>query len=164
MDVKDLAEKLCACANLDRVMAAQQLCQSADAARPAAVALVRAAGDADEEVQQWATAALEELGPPETHDLSQLTELVADTNADVAYWAITLVGRLEEGANDAVEALAAALADSRPLAVRQRAAWALGRVGPAATAATDQLNAAANDPDSRLARLAGELLAKIGSP
>ncbi|REJ66136.1 MAG: hypothetical protein DWQ31_15730 [Planctomycetota bacterium] len=162
MDVEQLAQKLGACGSLDRAEAAQQLCQAAEAARPAAVALVRAAGDEDESVQEWATAALEELGPPAEDDLSALAELTADANADIAYWAITLIGRLEGAGAGATGELAAALAAERPLNVRQRAAWALGRIGPGAVEATGPLTAAAADDDPRLARLASEALAALG--
>jgi len=162
MDVQDLTEKLCACGSLDRAAAAQQLCESAEEARPAAVALVRAVGDEDEAVQEWATAALEELGPPEVKDLPHLVELVADKNDDVAYWAVTLLGRLEAEGTEGVDVLTDALHESRQMIVRQRAAWALGRIGSSEAAVQEALTSAANDSDARLARLASEALQAIG--
>ena len=44
-----------------RAVAAEQLCQEGDGARPAAVALVQAAADSSEVVREWAVSALEEL-------------------------------------------------------------------------------------------------------
>jgi HEAT repeat protein len=123
-------------------------------ARPAVMALVRACGDEAEDVRQWATAALEEMGPPETCDVDRLVALLEDDSPDVAYWAATLLGRLKGDAAPAVDALAHAVAAAPHLSVRQRSAWALGEIGPAAAAALPVLQAAATDPDPRLARLA----------
>ncbi len=161
MDPKELSKKLSACATMDRVIAARELCQSPEDARLVAVALVRAAGDEDEEVQEWATAALEELGTPNVTDVPALTEMVADRHENVAYWAVTLLGRLEADAAFASGALRLALAEDRPLSVRQRTAWALGRIGVPAASATESLEAAAQDADPRLARLATEALEKV---
>ena len=54
-----------------------------------------------------------------------------------------------------------AVAGSPHLPVRQRAAWALGEIGPAAAAAVPTLQKAAGDPDPRLARLAQEAIDQI---
>ena len=54
-------------------------------------------------------------------------------------------------------------AESSPdLSVRQRAAWALGKIGPVASAARGTLKRAAGQGDERLARLAKEALESIG--
>ena len=45
-----------------RAQAAEELAQLGSDARPAAVAMVLACGDEAEEVRQWATSALEEMG------------------------------------------------------------------------------------------------------
>jgi hypothetical protein len=47
-------------------------------------------------------------------------------------------------------------------AVAQRAAWALGKLGPAAAVARERLHGAAQSADPRLASLASEALATIG--
>ncbi len=39
------------------------------------------------------TAALESLGPPRAADLPLLAALAAHENADVGFWAVTLIGR-----------------------------------------------------------------------
>jgi HEAT repeat protein len=145
-----------------RAQAAEQLAQLGADAQPAAVALVLACGDEAEEVRQWATSALEELGPPEATDVSQLISLIEAKSADVGYWAVTLLGRLKAQAAPAVETLAHAVTESQHLAVRQRAAWALGEIGPAAAATLPTLRKAAGDPDPRLARLARQAIEQIG--
>ena len=146
----------------ERSNAAEQLSRLGPDARDAAVALVRACGDEAEEVCQWAVAALEELGPPSVSDLGELTPLLGDTNADVGYWAATLLGRPGAEAAAAASGLAAALSGPADIAVRQRAAWALGKIGPAAAEALDALKQTAADDDPRLARLSQRAIDQIG--
>jgi len=131
------------------------------AAQPAAVALVTACADEDEAAREAATAALEELGPPATVDAPRLAALLPDEQADIAYWAATLLGRLRATASEQVPQLVAALESHPAVQVRQRAAWALGQIGPAAGEATDALRVAAGSDDPRLARLAEQALAQI---
>ena len=144
-----------------RGTAAERLAQMAEAAAPAAAQLVRACGDADEQVREQAVAALEDLGPPPAEAIGQLIALVAHADPLVAYWATTLLGRAGEDAASAVPALAGCLASPADLSVKQRAAWALGKIGPLAASARDALNRAAGDADPRLSRLATEALAAI---
>jgi len=144
-----------------RAEAAAQLAQVGPDAQPAAIALVLACGDEVEEVRQWAAAALEELGPPSSSDVAQLTALIDARSPDVGYWAATLLGRLKEEAAPAVDALALSVAGKQNVAVRQRAAWALGESGPAAAAATPALQKAVGDADPRLARIAAQSLKKM---
>ncbi len=146
----------------ERSQAAEQLCHLGAEAQEAAVALVRACADDEEEVREWAVAALEDIGPPAAADLHALTTLVADKNRDVGYWAATLLGRLGAPAATAVPALAEALSGPADSAVRQRAAWALGQIGPPAVAARAQLQQAASSHDPRLARLAQQSLQQLG--
>ena len=80
----------------------------------------------------------------------------------VAYWAITLLGRSGQAAAAATAVLAERLGPAAPLEVAQRAAWALGKIGPAALVASGALQVAATSADPRLARLASEALAAIG--
>lgn len=146
----------------NRSQAAEQLAQLGADAQPAAVALVLACGDEAEEVREWATSALESLGPPEATDVGQLISLIEAKSPDVGYWAVTLLGRLKAQAAPAVEALARTVAASPHLSVRQRAAWALGEIGPAAATVLTTLQKAATDPDARLARLAQEAIGRVG--
>lgn len=144
-----------------RCRAAEELAALGEEARPAAVALACAAGDEVEEVREAAAGCLEELGPPLPEQVSELAGLLAEGGADPAYWAATLIGRLESGGAPAVPALAQALQAGRELPVRQRAAWALGRIGPPLSVAEEALQQAARDADARLARLAQEALGNL---
>ncbi len=146
----------------ERCRAAEEISRLGEDARAAAVALTRACGDEAEEVRESAVAALEELGPPPISELMSLAALLGDSNADVAYWAVTLLGRLEGEAAPALHALTVALSTSPHLAVRQRAAWALGAIGPAAARARSALNQAATSDDPRLADLARAAIGRIG--
>lgn len=145
-----------------RIDAAGRLCLAGEAAAAAAVPLVGACGDSESEVRDQAVAALEELGPPPPESLESLVDLVAAADPLVAYWAITLLGRAGEAAADAAPMLAERLGSGSEPAVAQRAAWALGKIGPAARAEAGPLRAAAASTDPRLARLAQEALSAIG--
>lgn len=127
----------------------------------AAAALALAAGSQDETVQNLAASALESLGPPPVSLTAELTGLLGHQHGDVAYWAATLLGRLEAEAAPAVERLSVLLVDGPHLPARQQAARALGQIGPAAKAAASALESAAASDDKRLARLAGEALQRI---
>lgn len=142
-----------------RADAAERLAKLGDGARGAAVPLVRAAGGQDERVRQWAAAALEELGPPAPEDGPALAELLRADNTDVGYWAATLLGRLADGRFTGE--LAAALDKQRPQSVRERACWALGRIGPDARVALPALEAVAQETEPRLARLARSAIERI---
>lgn len=146
----------------DRADVAEALCRAGEEAAPAATALVAACGDADDRVREWAAAALEDLGPPAEGQHAELIPLAASTHPLIAYWAVTLLGRGGEASVDAVPVLTDCLASGGPLEVRQRACWALGKIGPAAASARQALEAAASDSDARLSRLAGEALASLG--
>jgi len=142
-----------------RRRAAENLAAHPDAG--AAVPLVRACGDADEAVREWAVAALEGLGAPEAADATALAQLLSDGHRDVRYWSATLLGRLGRHAASAVGPLSEATERDSHSAVRQRSAWALGEIGPPAAAARPVLTQAAAGDDPRLARLARQSLEKI---
>lgn len=159
MDVSQCLDGLNSAEPGRRREAAEQLSREPDLA--AAVSLVRACGDGDEQVRAWASSALEQMGAPDPADAGALQTLLADSRADVRYWSATLLGRLESRAASAVGSLIQVLdTDSAP-AVRQRAAWALGRIGRGAKAACDSLARAASSGDVRLARLAAEALRNL---
>ena len=138
--------------------AAEALMAAGADARTAAVALVRAAGDDDEEVREAAVGAVEDLGPPSAEQFAELAALASDANPDVAYWAVTLLGRAEAAAKSKLPALIAALEPKVAIQVRQRAAWAIGKIGATTPEAQAALKTAATDADPRLARLAREAL------
>ncbi|MFM8284738.1 MAG: HEAT repeat domain-containing protein [Planctomycetaceae bacterium] len=144
-----------------RVDAAEQLCRAGSAAAPAVADLVRACGDGNDQVREWAGAALEDLGAPPTDTLPHLVPLVESPAPLSAYWAVTLLGRAGAAAAAALPHLTRRLAGPGEPAVRQRVAWALGKIGPDAPA-REALTQAATEPDPRLARLATEALAAAG--
>lgn len=145
-----------------RAQAAEQLSRHGAEACDAAVDLVQACGD-DESVREWAVAALEELGPPPVGSLRKLSALVTDANELVAYWAVTLLGRSGSDAVSVAPALSSVLSTSPHPAVRQRAAWALGEIGDASPAAVAALEQAQGAADPRLARLAAQAIAQLQS-
>ena len=160
-DITALIESLRSTDPSEQQAAAERLARLGPDARPAAVSLVEACATHDEGTREWITSALEDLGPPRSGDSARLAALVANRSLDVAYWAATLLGRLRDEAGEAVPELAAAVDGHPELAVRQRAAWALGKIGPAAASARGALEKAAGDADRRLAALARDAMAKI---
>jgi HEAT repeat protein len=157
-ELEELAVRLRSDSVQERAGAAEQLCYLAESAQGAAAALVAATGD-EESVSRWAVAALEELGPPAADAAAQLIELAKSDVQLVAYWAITLLGRLGTEAAGAEAVLITALGTSPHSAVRERAAWALGRLGPLSNAAAESLRQASHAASPRLARLAAQALA-----
>lgn len=143
-----------------RAAAAQALASLGPDARPAAVALVGSAGDPD--AGAWCVAALEEMGPPSPGDVDRLTPLLKSNDETTAYWAATLLGRLEGDAAPAVTELMFAATIEGPLVVRERAVWALGKIGPAAASARPTLQFLTLAEHPRLARLATQALESIG--
>jgi len=160
-DVDGLIARLADPDPLVRRAAAGELARSGEAAAIAAVPLVKACGDADDEVREQAVAALEDLGVPPVAVIADLEKLAAATDPLTAYWAITLLGRSGEAAAAAAATLSERLGPAAAPEVAQRAAWALGKIGPAARAAAAALRVAAASSDPRLARLAGEALARV---
>ena len=88
-----------------------------------------------------------------------------DPRLDVAYWAVMLLGRFGgmsvPAQTQIVSALTAALESHAEIAVRQQAAWALGKFGVAANSARESLSQAAACGDPRLARLAKEAIGNL---
>jgi HEAT repeat protein len=160
MDIADLIHDLSSDSASEREAASEQLLTMGEAAVAAAVPLVRAVSDSSETVRENAVGALEGIGVPDRGDLHALRGLVHSGKPDVAYWAVTLIGRLGSDAAAAVEDLARALA-SPASHVRQRAAWALGEVGSLAAPAIPALRTAAQSNDARLARFAQRALDAI---
>ena len=136
-----------------RAAAAEALSLMGPDAGAAAVELVNACAD-QEAVREWAVAALEELGPPAAESLERLTALVHADNPLVAYWAITLLGRSESAARSSQDDLAAVLTTSTTINVRERAAWALGKIDANSPTATAALKEAASSSEARLSRIA----------
>jgi len=111
----------------ERATAAQKLAVLGE--QPAAaVPLVAALDDADEQVREWVAAALESLGPPESCDLTKLVALLGAERSLQAYWAATLLGRLGPAAAEARGALEQVATAHVDPSVAKRAGWAIGRI------------------------------------
>jgi hypothetical protein len=144
----------------------RQLALAEPADATSAAFLTDAAGSLDEETVNWATAALERLGPPDVRSVSDLTARLRSGAADTIYWAATLLGRLGPAAAAAVPELVAKLEgpnldEADYLAARERAVWALVEMGAAAREALPVLQACCQSPTPRLARLARAAVAAI---
>lgn len=111
-----------------QLSAAETLAGMAEEAQPAIVALVRHCGSDNEDVCNWCTSALEEVGPPTAEQIDDLAELASSTNTNVAFWAATLLGRAGSIAEPATPALAKRSSDDSAPEVQKRAAWALERI------------------------------------
>lgn len=86
-------------------------------------------GITDEDLCDWATEALENLGAPLPHDLDFLIGQLSDPSNDVSYWACTLIGRLNQPASKAATHLQALVElPSTPPKIQQRAIWALQKI------------------------------------
>ncbi|KAA5541742.1 hypothetical protein FYK55_16070 [Roseiconus nitratireducens] len=150
----DQRNQLC-CADVEqRVAAAEALSTMGESAGEAAVELVTACGDEEPRVREYAVVSLESLGVPPPETLDALTDRIKDDSPLVAYWAVTLLGRSGPAGKPRQNEIAAVLDSDADLSVRERAAWALEKVGADSDAAIDALQRAAQSPQPRLSRLA----------
>jgi HEAT repeat protein len=127
-ELAGLGLELAASAVDRRISAAERLARLAERAAGVAAALVKATGDDEESVREWAVAALEACGPPPAAYCDELIRLLDSPSLDVAYWAATLLGRLGPLAAVAAAALSRSVSHSPHAAVRRRAAWALEKI------------------------------------
>jgi HEAT repeat protein len=162
MDAAGLAAALAADDAAARLTAAEALGKYLAEARRVAAALAQAAGDDDEQVSEAAAGALEEMGPPAADQCAPLAALLSSANGSTAYWAATLLGRLGSAAAAAAGPLAQAAASHADKAARERACWALGKLGVKDPAVLTALRGAASQA-GRLARVAHEALGELGA-
>jgi HEAT repeat protein len=146
-----------------RRRAAEQFAHRQPAEGRVAISLLDALVDEDEQVREWATAALEGMSSPDIEDIAGLAQRLTDSVGDGSYWAATLLGRLGPEAAQAVVPLTDALKNQASLTARERAAWALGKIGPAAKSALPDLQTAAKSSVGRLSNLAQSAIAAINS-
>ena len=146
----------------ERQAAASKMLQLGPDAKLAAVALVEAA-DSDSETCDIVTAVLEDLGAPDVEMTESLATILKRPTLDSPYWAATLLGRLEAEAAPAINDLTTAAAEHPQKAVRQRAVWALGKIGPPASAALETLEKISGEEDPRLVSLAQDAITNIRS-
>ena len=153
----DLVKKLESGEPTERAAAAESLCQLEEGCQPACVALVRASS-MDDATREWANAALESMGAPAATDIDSLCRMLSDPSSDVAYWAATLLGRLEEQGTAACDALVQVVGTGQDLNVRERAVWALQRIGCTSESVIEILEHAAKSQNARFARVAQQAL------
>lgn len=145
----------------ERRKAAEACAKDPSIAMAAIVPLCRCCSDSDEQVSQWSEAALEELGPPAVDELDSLVELTTSTES-TAYWAVTLIGRLQSEGAPAAKHLARLIENEKtPVEVRNRAIWAIGQIGAADAAIKGILEKAAQSENARTARLAEKALSQV---
>ncbi len=111
-----------------QVTAAEELARLAEEAHPAIVALVQHCGSVDEDLRNWCTAALEEIGAPSMEQIDELALLASSANTDVAFWAATMLGRAGALASSATTVLIERSSDGTSPEVQKRAAWALEQI------------------------------------
>jgi HEAT repeat protein len=131
------------------------------------VAAVHLAGSSDDEIRRWAAEAMEAAIIPVPSEVDELAELLYEgRDGEICYWAATMLGRLGENVGPrtrtAVNALELCLSDSLYLPARERAAWALSQLGPAAASAATTLRRTAEDAPPRLRKLVTKALRVIG--
>jgi hypothetical protein len=114
-----------------KIVAAETLASLAEEGQAAIVALVQHCGSENEDLQNWCTAALEEIGAPTVAQIDELTLLASSANSDVAFWAATLLGRAGPLASSATTTLQERSDDNSAPAVQRRAIWALQQIQPA---------------------------------
>jgi len=141
-----------------RIAVAEQLAKMGSDASFAAVELVDSCRDSDESVRNGSVAALESLGAPSTETRGPLCEQAKDSNPLVAYWAITLLGRMGTEASSCQQVLANVLTQAAEISVQQRAVWAIGKIGVLGPTTIESLKLAAGSNDPKLSRSAQQIL------
>ncbi len=118
--------------------------------------------DHDGPTRDLAAEVLDKIARPAAQELGGLMQTLRETtDGELEYWATTLIGRLGPLGAPATGLLATVLLDSACLAARERAAWALAEIGPAARAAMNSLRQIGHDDPPRLRRLAESALLAV---
>lgn len=161
MHISDLADMLNSDDSATQRRAAELLSQNADVAADVAIDVVRHVGDEDRVVAEYCVATLEDLGEPPSSQLEELSELATSQNPDIAFWAVTLMGRAGIAAAEHCMLLGDIVISDAAPQVRERAAWAIARIGPAAAVAKPQLESASCAELESVARAAAKALEAI---
>lgn len=143
-----------------RASAACALGMLGHVAQPAVPALVEAMKDDDENVRMCAVRALGTILQEAGGVLPALAQALTDRSADVAQSAAMVLA--ETGGRQAVPTLMDAL-HHEIASVRAKAAWALGKIGPAAIDAIPALEETSKDGDSDVREMSEWAVSRIES-
>jgi len=160
MDASILIQQLTSDDVIQRRQAAEAFAKSPDDAISAVIPLCRGCSDKDEQVAEWCVGALEELPPCDKQELPALVEMLPSKKELTAYWAATLIGRLEGKGEPAALPLAKIIAGKTPTAVKDRAIWAVRKIGVYPPEVIAALETASKSDNPRTARLANKALDK----
>ncbi len=107
----------------------------------------------DETLREWTSEAFENCGPPSDDDFDWIVDMLRSREGDQSFWAATFLGRLEERARKATSKLIETILNvNQGEATRQRAAWALHRIGGLSEADKDHLKLAMTREESAAVR------------
>ena len=160
LEPSQIIQDLSAAEASKRLAAAEACAKQPELAKMAVIPLCRVASDPDEQVVEWASAALEEMGPPSSDELDALVGMFSAVEA-TAYWAVTLVGRLKPSDAAVSKRLAELIvAAPTPDEVRNRAIWAIDQIGASGPEVQQALEQAAQSQSPRTSRLATKALSK----
>ena len=145
-----------------RCLAMRQLAQSGRKQTGVTARVILLVADGNEETREWACEALESAIMPMPNEVNDLIQVLRETrDGEVEYWTATMLGRLGVVASGATAVLASCLLDSPSLAARERAAWALSEIGPAARSAMNALRQIGPEDPPRLQRLASSAIQSL---
>lgn len=163
-DCQILAEELQAEAVADRRRAAKMLAMLAEEAQSAAIAMLHAVTDADEEVCNWISEALENLGPPQVSDAQTIANLaVTAAHPDTQYFACSLLGRLGPRAHEQYPEIAGLVRQTENPVIKNQALKTAARI--AAESQRNQLRQLVEDcqssPDPAVKATATRILSRM---
>jgi hypothetical protein len=126
--------------------------------------IVELAGSRIDSLRTAAAQSLESSVQPTLAEVPALMVCLTDRlDGEISYWAATLLGRLGQQAVVATPALCGCLEGSLFLPARERAAWALLKIGPAANEAIPALRLVCESAPARLQKLCQEAINAIGT-
>jgi len=145
-----------------RCSAMRKLAQSGRKQSGVTARVILLVADGNEEIRGWACEALESAIMPMPNEVNDLIQVLRETrDGEIEYWTATMLGRLGVVASGATAVLASCLLDSPCLAARERAAWALSEIGPAARSAMNALRQIGPEDPPRLQRLASSAIQSL---
>jgi hypothetical protein len=159
-EVDRLREDLLSTDAVRRLASAEKLMRTPGLARALAPELLAICATENDALREVVMGAIEAMGPPKASRAREIACILASEETQ-SYWAATLLGRLGSEGGFAAGELATALRESPSTAVKERCAWALGQMGPAAKDALPVLEQAAASSSPRLARFAREAITAI---